>query len=75
MAMDAADVAPLFSPADLATPESFLAALQARFINDKLKPESLAPLTDFLKTRFPIQEVDIRKAIRLLMSTPEYQVT
>jgi uncharacterized protein (DUF1800 family) len=65
----------LFSPADLATPDSFLAALQARFLNGELRPQRLDPLADFLKSRSPLEESDIRKAIRLIMCTPEYQLT
>jgi uncharacterized protein (DUF1800 family) len=70
-----ADVSALFSPIDLSNPVSFLAALQARFLNAELKPQRLASFTDFLKSRSPIEEMDIRKAIRLIMCTPEYQLT
>jgi uncharacterized protein (DUF1800 family) len=70
-----ANVSALFTSAYLSDSESFLAALQARFINGELGPQRLAPLADFLKSRSPIEESDIRKAIRLLMSTPEYQLT
>jgi uncharacterized protein (DUF1800 family) len=69
------DVSSLFTPVDLSTPMSFLAALQQRFLNSELRPQRLASLTDFLKTRSPIEDADIRKAIRLVMSTPEYQLT
>jgi len=70
-----ADVRSLFTTMDLVTPESFLAALQARFINGELKSQRLDSLHDFLRNRDPIEESDIRKAIRLLMCTPEYQLT
>ncbi len=70
-----ANVSALFTAADLSTPENFLTALQARFVNGTLKPQRLDSLRDFLKTRSPIEEADIRKAIRLLMSTPQYQLT
>jgi hypothetical protein len=70
-----ADVSALFSPMDLSNPYSFLAALQARFLNAELKPQREAPLADFLKSRSPIEEADIRKSIRLIMCTPEYQLT
>jgi uncharacterized protein (DUF1800 family) len=65
----------LFTPADLSTPDNFLTAMQARFLNGTLNPLRLASMQDFLKTRSPIEEADIRKSIRLLMSTPEYQLT
>jgi hypothetical protein len=70
-----ADVTSLFSPMDLSNPYSFLDALQARFLNAELKPQRLASFTDFLKSRSPIEETDIRKSIRLIMCTPEYQLT
>jgi uncharacterized protein (DUF1800 family) len=70
-----ADVSTLFSRVDLSTPSSFLDALQSRFLNAELKPQRLESLTDFLKSRSPIEENDIRKAIRLIMCTPEYQLT
>jgi uncharacterized protein (DUF1800 family) len=70
-----ADVSTLFTRADLADPESFLEALQARFLNAELKPQREASFNDFLKSRSPIEESDVRKAIRLIMCTPEYQLT
>jgi uncharacterized protein (DUF1800 family) len=69
------DVSSLFSTMDLSDPVSFLAALQARFLNAELRPQREASLADFLKSRSPIEDADIRKAIRLLMCTPEYQLT
>jgi len=75
MQIPPAAVKPLFTPNELSNADSFLAALQARFLNGTLKEQRLAPLRDLLKTRSPIEEADIRKAIRLLMSTPEYQLT
>ena len=69
------NVSGLFTTIDLAGADSFLSALQARFLNGELRPQRLDPLHDFLKTRSPIEEADIRKAIRLIMCTPEYQLT
>jgi len=70
-----ANVSALFTPIDLSNPYSFLDALQARFLNAELKPQRLASFTEFLKSRSPIEETDVRKAIRLIMCTPEYQLT
>jgi uncharacterized protein (DUF1800 family) len=70
-----ASVINLFTPTELSVPDFFLEALQARFLNGTLAAVRLDSLRDFLKTRSPIEEADIRKAIRLLMSTPEYQLT
>jgi uncharacterized protein (DUF1800 family) len=75
MQLAPANVTSLFSAVDLSTPYSFLAALQARFINSELKPQRLAVLTDFLKSRSPLEDADLRKSIRLIMCMPEYQLT
>jgi uncharacterized protein (DUF1800 family) len=69
-----ADVNSLFSPSDLADTSNFLDALQARFLNAELGPQRLSSLTDFLQSKSPLEETDIRKAIRLIMCTPEYQL-
>jgi hypothetical protein len=75
MTLSPTDVSHLFTAADLATPESFLAALQSRFLNTDLRPQRLASFSEFLKSRTPLADADIRKAIRLIMCTPEYQLT
>ncbi len=70
-----ADVTALFSPLDLSSPQNFLDALQDRFLNARLNSKRSSSFSDFLKSRSPIEESDIRKSIRLIMSTPEYQLT
>jgi hypothetical protein len=70
-----APVLTLFTEPELSTPDNFLTALQGRFLSAPLKPQRLAPLADFLKSRSPLEETDVRKAIRLIMCTPEYQLT
>jgi uncharacterized protein (DUF1800 family) len=73
--IEPAHVGALFTQVELSTGAQFLDALQARFLNGKLVPQRLAPLQAFLKDRLPIAEEDIRKCVRLVMSTPEYQLT
>ena len=73
--MGPAPVAQLFTAEQLATADSFLVALQDRFLSVALNPLRLAPMREFVQAHMPLQEPDIRKAIRLLMSTPEYQLT
>ena len=75
MVIPPAMVSALFTTADLTSPYAFLDALQTRFLNAQLGSQRLASLTDFLKSRSPLEETDIRKAIRLIMCTPEYQLT
>jgi hypothetical protein len=70
-----ANVGALFTQVELSTGGQFLDALQARFLNGKLAPPRLEPLQAFLKDKLPIAEEDIRKCVRLIMSTPEYQLT
>jgi uncharacterized protein (DUF1800 family) len=70
-----AAVQQLFTAQQLAAPDSFLTALQERFLNGSLNPLRLASMREFVQSRVPLQEPDIRKSIRLLMSTPEYQLT
>ncbi len=69
------DCSTLFTERDRSNPTEFLQALQSRFLEAELNPLRKASLSDFLKSRSPLEEADIRKAIRLIMSTPEYQLT
>jgi uncharacterized protein (DUF1800 family) len=68
-------VMPLFTATDLAAPDAFLNAIQMRFLNGTLNPLRVAKMQEFVQGHFPLKEIDIREAIRLLMSTPEYQLT
>jgi len=52
-----------------------LTALEQRLLQDKLKPRQEQSLRGFLDTRKQLNEADVRDAIRLVMSTPEYQLT
>jgi uncharacterized protein (DUF1800 family) len=70
-----APVQQLFTADQLANPDAFLTALQWRFLNGSLNPLRLASMREFVAAHMPLQEPDTRKAIRLLMSTPEYQLT
>jgi uncharacterized protein DUF1800 len=72
--IDPANVKTLFTDVELSTPGQFLDTLQSRFLNGTLQPQRLAPLETFLQNRLPIAEEDIRQCVRLIMSTPEYQL-
>ena len=52
-----------------------LPALEQRFLQGKLKPKQEATLREYLDHRGALDEHDILETIRLLMSTPEYQLT
>ena len=58
-----------------ATRSSSSRLCRSRFLNADLNPLRKATMADFLKSRSPLEEADIRKAIRLIMCTPEYQLT
>ncbi len=55
--------------------EAVIAALEKRFLQGRLTEKHRQVLRDYLEPRTDLDDQDIRHAIRLLMSTPEYQVT
>jgi len=54
---------------------ALVAALEKRLLQSKLKPKQEQALRDYLDSQGELDEGDILGAIRLVMSTPEYQVT
>jgi uncharacterized protein (DUF1800 family) len=55
--------------------ETLIAALGSRFMPGQLSGRHRQILRDYLGSRTDLQDADVRHAIRLLMCTPEYQVT
>jgi len=55
--------------------EKLMAALEQRLIQDKLKPKQQQVLRDYLDSRNALDDATVLNAIRLVMSTPEYQLT
>jgi hypothetical protein len=55
--------------------EAFIAALEQRFLQAGLKPKQTEALRDFLDARGALDPDDILGAIRLVMCTPDYQLT
>jgi hypothetical protein len=49
--------------------------LEKRLLQDKLKPKQEKVLRDFLDSKKELSNDTILNAIRLVMSTPEYQLT
>lgn len=69
------DVAKLF-PEDLRRNKSkLMAALQKRFLQGELRPEHQSSLRAYLDAQAEIDDTDVLHAIRLIMCTPEYQLT
>ncbi len=69
------DVRALFTQQDLADPDSILAALQKRLIQGKLPENRLATLRQYLQEKKGSPDEQVRGALRLLMSTPDFQLT
>jgi hypothetical protein len=55
--------------------QALIGALQERLLQSKLKPRQSHALREFLDSKDQLEEEDILAAIRLVMSTPEYQLT
>lgn len=55
--------------------DALVAALEKRLLQGKLKGKQEKTLREFLDSKQNLEASDIRDAIRLVMSTPEYQLT
>lgn len=55
--------------------DKFIAAVEERFLQAELRPTQKQALRDFLDERGPLDTEDILGAIRLVMCTPDYQLT
>ena len=71
----AVDAAKLFTDKERTDIEALLPALETRLLQAKLKPEQERVLRDYLDGQSQFDDGAIRNAIRLVMSTPEYQLT
>jgi uncharacterized protein (DUF1800 family) len=69
------DVDKLFSANERSNKEALVSALERRLLQDKLKPKQETALRDFLDSKSELDNETVRNAIRMVMSTPEYQVT
>jgi uncharacterized protein (DUF1800 family) len=70
-----AEVKGWFSEEERKEKPKLVKALARRFLQADLKEKQEKALLGYLETRGEIDDDDIRHAIRLLMSTPEYQLT
>ena len=69
------DVTRLLTPAERQDKQLLIAALQKRLLQTSLKSEQEKALRDFLDSRGDLDTDDILGAIRLVMATPEFQLT
>jgi uncharacterized protein (DUF1800 family) len=70
-----ADVSKMISEDDRHDHGAVIAKLEKRFIQGQLTESHRQILRDYLEPRTDLDDQDIRHAVRLIMSTPEYQVT
>ena len=65
----------ILTPAERGSKNMLVGSLQHRLLQSTLKGDQEQALREFLDSKENLNEADIRTAIRLMMSTPEYQVT
>ena len=65
----------ILSPEDRDDNRSIIASLENRLFQTDLKKDQQEDLQAFLDSKTKMSDADILTAIRLMMSTPEYQVT
>lgn len=73
--MHAVDVNKIVSESERADKVKLVAALEKRFLQAKMTDKQRSVLEEFLASRGTLTDDDVRHAIRLVMSTPEYQLT
>jgi len=65
----------ILTPDERADKDALVASLQNRLFQARLAPDQQQALHDFLDSKTRLNDADIITCIRLMMSTPEYQVT
>jgi uncharacterized protein (DUF1800 family) len=73
--MGGVDVEKILTPAERADKATIVAALEHRLFQTKLNSEQEQTLREFLDAKTTLSDADIVTTARLMMSTPEYQVT
>jgi len=69
------EVEKILTEKERANKDALLAALERRLLQSKLKPKQEKVLRDYLDTQGELNQAAILNAIRLVMSTPEYQLS
>ncbi|MBU6400484.1 MAG: DUF1800 family protein, partial [Verrucomicrobia bacterium] len=69
------DVERILPEADRRDADTLIAALERRLLLVPLRPRQAGALRDFLQTRKGLDDAAALNAVRLVMSTPEYQLT
>jgi uncharacterized protein (DUF1800 family) len=73
--MGGVSVEKILTPEEQADKDSLVAALEHRLLQSSLKGKQVTALREFLDSKEKLNDEDILTVIRLMMSTPEYQVT
>ena len=68
------DLEKILTPEERASKDTLVASLQHRLLQSTLKGDQEQALREFLDSKEKLNDADILTAIRLVMSTPEYQV-
>jgi uncharacterized protein (DUF1800 family) len=69
------DVGKILTPEQRADKAAMVAALEYRLFQTKLNTEQEQTLREFLEAKTKLSNADIVSVVRLMMSTPEFQVT
>jgi len=62
-------------PEELADKDQLVKSLENRLLQTTLRDEQQEALRDFLDTKTKLDDADVQTVIRLVMATPQYQVT
>jgi hypothetical protein len=73
--MGGVSVEKILTPEERTGKDTLVAALEHRLLQSALHGDQEKALREFLDSREKLEDADILTAIRLVMSTPEYQVT
>jgi uncharacterized protein (DUF1800 family) len=73
--MKGVEVDKVFPENERADKQTLIAALEKRLLQSKLKPKQEKALRDYLDSESSLADHVVLNAIRLVMSTPEYQLT
>jgi uncharacterized protein (DUF1800 family) len=73
--MGGVDVEKILTPEQRADKATIVAALEHRLFQTKLNSDQEQTLREFLDSKTKMSNADIVTTVRLMMSTPEYQVT
>jgi uncharacterized protein (DUF1800 family) len=65
----------IVSPEEMADKDLLVKSLEHRLLQTTLKNEQQRALRDFLDTKTKLDDAAVKTAIRLVMATPQYQVT